>query len=77
MIVIIALIFANRSFKSSLAAALGRPKPALAFVLAAVGGILARANHWPVAQGNFRFGPLHADDLLLTLKLVKPLWRRI
>lgn len=70
MIVIIALIFANRSFKSSLAAALGRPKPA-------VGGILVRANHWPVAQGNFRFGPLHADDLLLTLKLVKPLWRRI
>lgn len=85
VIVIIALIFANRSFKASLVAAIGRPKPALVLVLAIVTGILAGINLLPVAQELFRFGPLHADDLamtagtglgvLLVLELLKPFWR--
>lgn len=84
VIVIVSLIFVNRSFKASLATALGRPKPVLVLVLAAVTGILAAVNLWPTAQMIFRFGPLHADDLLvaagaggavlLVLETVKPLW---
>lgn len=89
VIVIISLIFVNRSFKASPMAAFGRPKPALLFVLGAVASILATANLLPAAQGIFRFGPLHADDLILTgsaglavlliLEAIKPLWhlRRI
>lgn len=85
VIVIVALILVNRSFKASLLSAIGRPKPALIVVLAAVSGILATVNLLPAAQGIFRFGPLHVDDLILTggaglavlllLELVKPLWR--
>ena len=85
VIVIIALIFVNRSFKASLLVALGRPKPALLWVLGAVAGILAAVNLWPDARGIFRFGPLHADDLIVTvgagfavllaLEAIKPLWR--
>lgn len=84
MVVIIALIFVNRSFKASLVAALGRPKPALVLVLMAVTGILALVNLWPAAQDLFRFGPLHQDDLILTasagiavlvvLEVIKPFW---
>ncbi len=86
VITIIALILVNRSFTSSLGAALGRPKPALVIVLAVVGGILATVVQWPVAQRIFRFGPLHGDDIVLTagaglavllvLELLKGLWRR-
>ncbi|WP_431300800.1 cation-translocating P-type ATPase [Tabrizicola sp. BL-A-41-H6] len=85
VITIIALILVNRSFTSSLGAALGRPKPALLIVLAGVGGILATVVLWPVAQGVFRFGPLHGDDIVLTaaaglavllvLELLKGFWR--
>jgi P-type Ca2+ transporter type 2C len=84
VVVIIALIFVNRSFRASLAAAVGRPKPALLFVIGTVAGILGVVNVWPVAQGIFRFGPLHGDDLTLTagagfgvlllLEALKPLW---
>lgn len=84
VIVIISLIFVNRSFKASPMAAFGRPKPVLLFVLVAVAGILATANLLPAAQDIFRFGPLHADDLILTggaglavlliLQAIKPLW---
>ena len=85
VIVIIALIFVNRSFRASPVAALGRPKRALLLVLAAVAGILATVSLWPAAQDIFRFGPLHRDDLILTagaglavlllLEAIKPLWR--
>lgn len=86
VIVIIALILVNRSFKASVAAALGRPKPALLVVLATVSALLALVNMWPFAQGIFRFGPLHIDDLALTasaglgvllvLEVIKPFWQR-
>ncbi len=64
---IVALIFVNRSFSASLITALGRPNMALGLVLAAVSLMLATTLFWPVAQELFRFGPLHPDDLLLTL----------
>jgi Ca2+-transporting ATPase len=82
---IIALILVNRSFGESVFAALGRPNRALKYVLLGVAAVLGLALFWPVARQLFRFGPLHADDLLLTvgagivvlavLELWKPLWR--
>ena len=82
---ILALIFANRSFGTSLAQALRRPNRALKLVLVAVTAILGLTLLWPVAAHLFRFGPLHADDLsvtvgagvvlLIALERLKPLWR--
>lgn len=64
---IVALILVNRSFSASLATAFARPNTALKYVLFGVVGILALTLAWPVAARLFRFGPLHADDLALTL----------
>ncbi len=82
---IVALIFVNRSFSTSLLTAITRPNPALKIVLLAVAGILSLTLLWPVARDLFRFGPLHADDLGLTLgagilvlvvlEALKPFWR--
>ena len=82
---IVGLIFVNRSFSASLLTALSRPNPALAWVLVAVTTMLGLTLIWPFASGLFRFGPLHPDDLALTLgagvvllvllEVLKPLWR--
>lgn len=86
VIAIVALIFVNRSFSASLVAAFRRPNPALIVVLAVVVVTLSLTLLWPFAMDLFRFGPLHIDDLALTLsagavvlgllELFKPLWRR-
>jgi len=85
VLVIVALIFVNRSFSASMLTALRRPNRALVLVLPAVAAMLATTLLWPMASGLFRFGPLHWDDLALTLgagvavfvilEIVKPLWR--
>jgi Ca2+-transporting ATPase len=85
VLTIISLIFVNRSFSASLITALRRPNPALALVLLAVTAMLGLTLLWPFASGLFHFGPLHLDDLALTLgagvlvfvslELLKPLWR--
>src|SRR6516165_4047186 len=85
VLAIVGLIFVNRSFSASLATALRRPNPVLSLVLLAVTTILSVTLLWPFARGLFRFGPLHLDDLALTLgagvlvlvflELLKPLWR--
>ena len=82
----IGLILVNRSFSSSLWAALRRPSPVLLVVLAIVSLALTLSLLWPAASDLFKFGPLHPDDLALTagsavavlliLELIKPLWRR-
>ena len=64
---ILGLIFVNRSFGTSLVAALRRPNPALALVVLAVALVLGLSLVWPSARDLFRFGPLHFDDLVLTL----------
>jgi P-type Ca2+ transporter type 2C len=64
---IVALIVLNRRFSSSPLRAITRPNPALAVVLAVVGGILALTLLWPPASELFRFGPLHSDDLMLAV----------
>ena len=82
---IISLILVNRSFSTSLVAAFRRPNPALAWILLTVTMILGLSLLWPAASALFRFGPLHADDLALTLaagivvlivlETLKRLWR--
>ncbi|HEY0330181.1 MAG TPA: cation-translocating P-type ATPase [Rhodopseudomonas sp.] len=82
---IVGLILLNRSFSSSLWAALRRPSPTLIAVLALVVSVLSLSLAWPAARDLFKFGPLHPDDLALTLgaavvgllalEAIKPLWR--
>ena len=67
VVVIVSLILVNRSFSASLLTALRRPNRTLVAVLIAVAVILALTLLWPFANQLFAFGPLHADDLLLTL----------
>ena len=75
------LILVNRSFSASLITALRRPNAALAWVLVAVTFVLGLTLLWPFASELFRFGPLHWDDLALTLgagavlEVIKPIWR--
>jgi Ca2+-transporting ATPase len=82
---IVSLILVNRSFSTSLVAAFRRPNPTLVWILLAVTVILGLSLLWPAASAMFRFGPLHADDLALTLasgivvlivlEMLKHLWR--
>jgi Ca2+-transporting ATPase len=64
---VVSLILVNRSFSTSLVAAFRRPNPALRWILLTVTAILGLSLVWPAASALFRFGPLHADDLALTL----------
>ncbi|MFZ1101417.1 MAG: cation-translocating P-type ATPase [Hyphomicrobiaceae bacterium] len=82
---IVSLIFVNRSFSASLLTAFRRPNLALAWVLPAVAAMLSLTLLSPLASNLFRFGPLHWDDLAVTLgagllvlvvlELFKPIWR--
>ncbi len=79
------LILVNRSFSASLLVALARPNVSLWVLMSGVGLLLAITLTWPPAMDLFRFGPLHADDLglsllaggaiLAVLELIKPYWR--
>ncbi len=64
---IIGLIFVNRSFSSSIVTALTRRNPALRWVLVSVSVLLGVTLLWPFASALFRFGPLHWNDLAVTL----------
>ncbi len=67
VLAIISLIFANRSFSASLIAPFRRSNPALTLVLFVVAVLLAVTLLWPRASELFRIGPLHADDLTLSI----------
>lgn len=79
------LILVNRSFSTSLLTALRKPNPTLAWILAAVAAILALSLLVPAVRSLFGFGPLHGDDLgltlgaaatvLIALELAKTPWR--
>jgi Ca2+-transporting ATPase len=57
----------------------------LVFILLVIAVVLAAIMLWPAAANLFRFGPLHGDDLLVTvlasaavllgLEALKPIWR--
>ncbi len=78
------LILVNRSFSSSLSAALGRQNRSLWILVSGVSAALAVALYWAPARDLFRFGPLHGDDLgvcaaagltvLALLQFIKPYW---
>jgi Ca2+-transporting ATPase len=61
------------------------PNPALTWILLIIAVVLGLSLLWPAASALFRFGPLHADDLALTLatgigvlivlEMLKHLWR--
>jgi Ca2+-transporting ATPase len=82
----IGLVLVNRSFSASLLGALRRPNKALWWVVAIAVSLLLVAVTWPPAEALFRFGELHVDDLgvallcgvavLVTLELLKSIWRR-
>ena len=86
VLAIVSLIVVNRSFSASLLAAIRRPNPVLILVLAIVVAMLGLTLGWPFARDLFRFGPLHWNDLALTLgagllvlgglELLKSLWWR-
>jgi Ca2+-transporting ATPase len=67
VVTIVSLIFVNRSFSASVVTAFRRPNRTLMVVLLAVLTMLGITLLWPFASGLFRFGPLHADDLTVTL----------
>jgi P-type Ca2+ transporter type 2C len=67
VLVIVSLIFVNRSFSTSLVEAFTRPNRTLAVIVVFVAAVLALSLAWPPAADLFRFGPLHADDLAVTV----------
>ena len=67
VLAIVSLIFVNRSFSASLVAALRRPNAALGWVMLVVPVMLGLTLLFPPASALFRFGPLHLDDLALTV----------
>ncbi|PLK27849.1 hypothetical protein C0V78_07265 [Novosphingobium sp. TH158] len=82
---IIGLILVNRRFSPSVSAALARPNPALAWVLAVVAVIVAATQLVPQIAVLFRFAPVgwpvillivgSALALLFGLERLKRLWR--
>jgi Ca2+-transporting ATPase len=83
---IVGLILVNRSFSASLWATLSRTSPVLLIVVAVVVITLSLSLLWPAARDLFKFGPLHPDDLALTvgaaaavllaLEAIKPLFKQ-
>jgi len=67
VLVIVSLIFVNRSFTSSLIEAFTRPNRVLVLIIIFVTTVLTLSLAWPAAASLFRFGPLHADDLAITV----------
>ncbi len=64
---IVGLTFVNRTFSASIMVAVSRRNTALRWVLGGVAAMLALTLLWPVARNLFRFGPLHLNDLAVTL----------
>jgi P-type Ca2+ transporter type 2C len=82
----IALVFVNRTFSSSMYAALGRPNRMLAWGLGITTILLTTLLSWPDVRSFFGLGALRALDLavclaaallvLLVLEMAKLVWRR-
>jgi P-type Ca2+ transporter type 2C len=80
----VTIIFINRSWTRRVVSMLLVPNPALWWVVTGTGLLLTAVLTVPTLQGLFRFAPLHANDLALSLAagitcllwfdLVKVLW---
>ena len=87
VLTIVALIFVNRSLQRVDPDRLRRPNPALEARARGRDRNAGATLAWPSRATLFRFGPLHADDLSLTvgagvviliaLELLKPLLRDV
>ncbi|UVO25378.1 cation-translocating P-type ATPase [Bradyrhizobium arachidis] len=85
VLTIVSLVLVNRSFSASLVSAFRRRNVTLVWILLVIALVLASIMLWPAAASLFRFGPLHGDDLLVTvaaaaavllgLEALKPIWR--
>jgi Ca2+-transporting ATPase len=69
VLTIIGLIFVNRAFSASLLTAVRRPNAAMALVLGIVFATLALSLLWPLASDLLRFGPLHTNDIAVTIAI--------
>ncbi|AJP47619.1 ATPase [Rugosibacter aromaticivorans] len=86
VLVNLGLVLVNRSFSSSLGNALRWNNRALWWVSVVALSLLGLILAWEPARGLFRFGPLHADDLIVTLaatggllvvlEILKRFWRQ-
>jgi Ca2+-transporting ATPase len=65
--VVISFVFVGRTFGTHGFGLIRRPNPALAIVMLAMTLVLGLSLAWPDARALFRFGPLHADDLAVTV----------
>ncbi|MBR0712864.1 cation-translocating P-type ATPase [Bradyrhizobium liaoningense] len=85
VLTVVSLVLVNRSFSASLVSAFRRRNAMLVWILLVIAAGLAAIMLWPAAASLFRFGPLHGDDLLVTvaaaaivligLEVLKPIWR--
>jgi Ca2+-transporting ATPase len=85
VLAVVSLILVNRSFSSSLGAAVGRANATLGWILAAIVAMLALALAVPPVRGLFAFAPLTVTTLglafagaaavLVALELAKTFWR--
>jgi len=83
---IVSLIFVNRSFSTSPLTAILRPNLMLAGILVVITTILGLSVFALPVRDLFRFGPLHLDDIgltlgfaagiLVTLEIAKGFWKR-
>ena len=84
VLTLFSLVLVNRSFSTSLLSAFGRGNAALRWVFSGVAAMLGLSLLWSPARAMFRFGPLHPDDLTVTLgaaaltvvvlETLKPIW---
>jgi Ca2+-transporting ATPase len=70
VLVSLGLVLVNRSFGASLRDLVGQRNRALAWVTTATVAMLVLVLAAPPARTLFRFGPLHADDLLVVAAIV-------
>jgi Ca2+-transporting ATPase len=70
VLVDLGLVLVNRSFATSLSGLIGKANRALVWVATVTLSLLALAVISPVGRELFRFGPLHADDLMLVAGIV-------
>ena len=87
VLAIVSLIFVNRSFSTSPITAIRRPNITLAWILAVIVTILGLSLLAPPVRNLFRFGPLHPDDIgltlsaaaavLIALEFLKAFWKKL